>query len=105
VLSRYFEVMRGVLEEHGRLIEKYIGDAIMAVFGMPRVHEDDALRGTGVATSPSSRASAIDRRRNLQSRCILFGPPNIQIRRDVRPAIVPGGRQRCNSRILAVTHL
>jgi class 3 adenylate cyclase len=44
VLSRYFEVMRSVLEEHGGLIEKYIGDAIMAVFGLPRVHEDDALR-------------------------------------------------------------
>src|ERR687887_2007005 len=44
VLSRYFEVMRGVLEEHGGLIEKFIGDAIMAVFGLPRVHEDDALR-------------------------------------------------------------
>src|SRR6266536_55900 len=49
VLSRYFEVMRAVLEEHGATIEKYIGDAIMAVFGLPRVHEDDALRAVRAA--------------------------------------------------------
>jgi class 3 adenylate cyclase len=49
VLSRYFVVMRSVLEEHGGLIEKYIGDAIMAVFGLPRVHEDDALRAVSAA--------------------------------------------------------
>jgi class 3 adenylate cyclase/tetratricopeptide (TPR) repeat protein len=49
VLSRYFEVMRSVLEEHGGSIEKYIGDAIMAVFGLPRVHEDDALRAVAAA--------------------------------------------------------
>ncbi|HEX8967030.1 MAG TPA: adenylate/guanylate cyclase domain-containing protein, partial [Chloroflexota bacterium] len=49
LLSRYFEVMRTVIEEHGGLVEKYIGDAIMAVFGLPRVHEDDALRAVSAA--------------------------------------------------------
>ena len=44
VLNRYFEVMRGVIEHHGGTVEKFIGDAVMAVFGIPRVHEDDALR-------------------------------------------------------------
>jgi class 3 adenylate cyclase len=42
VLGRYFEVMKAVLESHGGRVEKYIGDAIMAVFGLPNVHEDDA---------------------------------------------------------------
>ena len=44
VLALYFSAMRPVLERHGGTVEKYIGDAIMAVFGLPRIHEDDALR-------------------------------------------------------------
>src|ERR671938_157793 len=44
VMSRYFEEMKRPLEQHGGRIEKYIGDAIMAVFGPPRAHEDDPLR-------------------------------------------------------------
>src|SRR5207244_6546275 len=42
VLNTYFNEMRAVLERHGGTVEKYIGDAIMAVFGLPRLHEDDA---------------------------------------------------------------
>jgi class 3 adenylate cyclase/tetratricopeptide (TPR) repeat protein len=49
VISRYFDEMRRVLEEHGGLIEKFIGDAVMAVFGLPRVREDDALRAVRAA--------------------------------------------------------
>jgi class 3 adenylate cyclase/tetratricopeptide (TPR) repeat protein len=49
VMSRYFEEMREVLEHHGGRVEKYIGDAIMAVFGLPRLHEDDALRAVRAA--------------------------------------------------------
>ena len=45
----YFEVMRGILERHGATVEKYIGDAIMAVFGLPRRSEDDALRAVKAA--------------------------------------------------------
>ncbi len=49
VLSVYFAAMRQVLERHGGTVEKYIGDAIMAVFGLPRLHEDDALRAVRAA--------------------------------------------------------
>jgi predicted ATPase/class 3 adenylate cyclase len=49
VMSRYFDAMRAELEAHGGTIEKYIGDAIMAVFGLPTVHEDDALRAIRAA--------------------------------------------------------
>ena len=49
VLSVYFAAMRRVLERHGGTVEKYIGDAIMAVFGLPRLHEDDALRAVRAA--------------------------------------------------------
>ena len=44
IMDRYFAEMRAVLERHGGIVEKYIGDAVMAVFGLPRTHEDDALR-------------------------------------------------------------
>jgi predicted ATPase/class 3 adenylate cyclase len=49
VLNVYFREMRTVLERHGGTVEKYIGDAIMAVFGLPRLHEDDAIRAVRAA--------------------------------------------------------
>jgi class 3 adenylate cyclase/tetratricopeptide (TPR) repeat protein len=49
VLSRYFEVVQATLERHGGTVEKFIGDAVMAVFGIPTLHEDDALRAVRAA--------------------------------------------------------
>jgi class 3 adenylate cyclase len=50
VLSRYFECVSHVLQRHGGTVEKFIGDAVMAVFGVPRLHEEDALRAVRAAT-------------------------------------------------------
>jgi class 3 adenylate cyclase/tetratricopeptide (TPR) repeat protein len=49
VMERYFTLAREVLERHGGKVEKFIGDAVMAVFGIPAVHEDDALRAARAA--------------------------------------------------------
>ena len=49
VMARYFETARESLERHGGSVEKFIGDAVMAVFGVPVVHEDDALRALRAA--------------------------------------------------------
>ena len=49
LLARYFDRMKGILESHGASVEKFIGDAVMAVFGVPQVHEDDALRACRAA--------------------------------------------------------
>lgn len=49
VKERYFRAMAAQIQRHGGKIEKYIGDAIMAVFGLPRAHEDDALRAVRAA--------------------------------------------------------
>ena len=49
LLARYFGRMRGIVESHGGTVEKFIGDAVMAVFGVPVVHEDDALRACRAA--------------------------------------------------------
>jgi class 3 adenylate cyclase/tetratricopeptide (TPR) repeat protein len=49
VMSRYYEEARAVLERHGGTVEKFIGDAVMAVFGIPVLHEDDAVRAVRAA--------------------------------------------------------
>jgi class 3 adenylate cyclase len=51
IMERYFEEMRTVLERHGGTVEKFIGDAVMAVFGIPTVREDDALRRRSTSAS------------------------------------------------------
>jgi class 3 adenylate cyclase/tetratricopeptide (TPR) repeat protein len=49
LLSTYFETAREVVERHGGVIEKFIGDAVMAVWGTPTAHEDDAERAVRTA--------------------------------------------------------
>jgi class 3 adenylate cyclase/tetratricopeptide (TPR) repeat protein len=49
LLSRYFDVCRGVIERYGGTIEKFIGDAVMAVWGAPAATEDDAERAVRAA--------------------------------------------------------
>jgi class 3 adenylate cyclase/tetratricopeptide (TPR) repeat protein len=49
ILGRYFERMKAIVERHGGSVEKFIGDAVMAVFGVPQLHEDDALRAVRAA--------------------------------------------------------
>jgi predicted ATPase/class 3 adenylate cyclase len=60
VMSRYFDEMREILEHHGGRVEKYIGDAIMAVFGLPRLHEDDALRAVRAALAMQEALRALN---------------------------------------------
>jgi class 3 adenylate cyclase/tetratricopeptide (TPR) repeat protein len=49
LLSQYFERMKSIVERHEGTVEKFIGDAVMAVFGVPAAHEDDALRAVRAA--------------------------------------------------------
>jgi class 3 adenylate cyclase/tetratricopeptide (TPR) repeat protein len=56
-MRRYFEDLRTILERHGGSVEKFVGDAVMAVFGIPTSHEDDALRAVRAA---SEMREAID---------------------------------------------
>ena len=60
VMSRYFEAMQVVLERHGGTVNKFIGDAVLAVFGVPRVHEDDALRAVRAAADMSGSLAALN---------------------------------------------
>ena len=59
-MSRYFEAMRVALERHGGTVEKFIGDAVMAVFGLPVRHEDDALRAVRAAAAMQAALPALN---------------------------------------------
>ena len=60
VMERYFDEARSALERHGGTVEKFIGDAVMAVFGIPQVHEDDALRAVRAATELHGRVARLN---------------------------------------------
>src|SRR5947209_2899725 len=49
LLGRYYDIAKGVVSEHGGTLEKFIGDAVMAVFGLPQAHGDDAERAVAAA--------------------------------------------------------
>lgn len=67
VLDRYYRVCSDRITEHGGLIEKYIGDAIMAVFGVPAAHEDDALRAVRAALSAVEDVRRLSRSREVKA--------------------------------------
>jgi class 3 adenylate cyclase/tetratricopeptide (TPR) repeat protein len=60
LMTRYFDVMREIIEFHGGVVEKFIGDAVMAVFGVPLVHEDDALRACRAGLEIRSRLAGLE---------------------------------------------
>jgi class 3 adenylate cyclase/tetratricopeptide (TPR) repeat protein len=61
VMSEYFDRMRVIVERHGGTVEKFIGDAVMAVFGIPTVHEDDALRAVRAAVDMRDELARLNR--------------------------------------------
>ena len=60
VMSRYFAEMAAVVELHGGTVEKFIGDEVMAVFGVPIVREDDALRAVRAAAAMRDRLRVLN---------------------------------------------
>jgi len=59
-MGRYFDEMSAVIERHGGTVEKFIGDAVMAVFGIPRLHEDDAVRAARAAAGMREALAALN---------------------------------------------
>jgi len=60
VMERYFATVRTELERHGGTVEKFIGDAVMAVFGIPTAHDDDALRAVRAAVDMRTALGALN---------------------------------------------
>jgi class 3 adenylate cyclase len=88
VTGRYFETMRAVIERHEGTVEKFIGDAVVALFGVPRVREDDALRS--VRAAADMRASLTSLNDELQSDLAI----RLEIRIGVNTGEVIVGRSR-----------
>jgi class 3 adenylate cyclase/tetratricopeptide (TPR) repeat protein len=60
MMLRYFDAMQRVIERHGGTVEKFIGDAVMAVFGVPVAREDDALRAVRAAWDMQQRLGLLN---------------------------------------------
>ncbi len=60
ILRRFAETAHHAIEQHGGTVEKFIGDAVMAVFGAPVLHEDDALRAVRAAAAIRERMAALN---------------------------------------------
>src|SRR5439155_23199497 len=60
LLGRYFDEARATLERHGGRVEKFVGDAVMAVVGIPQAHEDDALRACRATVELRERLAALN---------------------------------------------
>jgi class 3 adenylate cyclase/tetratricopeptide (TPR) repeat protein len=61
LMSRYFEETKAAFERHGGTVEKFIGDAVVAVFGVPQAHEDDALRAVRAAAEIRETLTGLNR--------------------------------------------
>ena len=73
LLNRYFDTASEVIARYGGTVEKFIGDAVMAVWGVPVAHEDDAERAVRAALDLLDAASAIeDRGQPLQMRAAVL---------------------------------
>src|ERR687886_1446833 len=60
VMSAFFDAMRAEIEAEGGTVEKFIGDAVMAAFGVPRVHEDDPARALRAALRMRKRLQRLN---------------------------------------------
>ena len=104
VMSRYFDGRAPALERHGGAVEKFIGDAVMAVFGVPPVHEDDALRAVRAAAEMRDAVAALTRSssatRRPRSPCASASTPARSSRAPTRrsspatPSTSPPGSSR-----------
>jgi class 3 adenylate cyclase len=61
IMVRYFEQARAAIERHGGTVEKFAGDAVMAVFGVPVAHEDDAVRAVRAASELQGGVAELNR--------------------------------------------
>jgi adenylate cyclase len=60
ILNTYLTWLTGIVEKHGGVVEQYVGDAVMALYGAPLQHEDDALRAVRVALEICERLPEIN---------------------------------------------
>ena len=74
LMGAYFALAREEIEERGGTVEKFIGDAVMAVFGVPAAHEDDPARAMRAALAIRKRLGELNHRLDAEGR------PNLEVR-------------------------
>jgi class 3 adenylate cyclase/tetratricopeptide (TPR) repeat protein len=94
VLGQYFERMQDVLERHQGTVEKFIGDAVVGVFGVPRLHEDDALRAVRAAVELQAALAGLNKELERDWGVTL------QIRSGVNTGEVVGGSAAAGSALV-----
>jgi class 3 adenylate cyclase/tetratricopeptide (TPR) repeat protein len=94
LLSRYFAEMKAIVERHEGIVEKFIGDAVMAVFGLPQVHEDDAVRAVRAAEEMRRRLA------ELNAEFASIWDVEIAIRTGVNTGEVLAGEARAHEAIV-----
>ena len=92
LMFRYFHSMRDAIERHGGTVEKFVGDAVMAVFGVPLAHEDDALRAVRAAWEMQERVVGLNEELERRVGSTIALRIGVQHRRDRR------GRSRAVAR-------
>jgi predicted ATPase/class 3 adenylate cyclase len=87
ILSSYHERVRSELERHGGTVEKFIGDAVMAVFGAPVVREDDPERAVRAALAVRESIAELNERDEVRDLHIRVGVTTGEalVRLDARP--------------------
>ncbi len=88
VMGRYFACSRAAIEAHGGTVEKFVGDAVLAVFGVPEVREDDALRAVRAAAELNAAV------RRLSDELMVELGVRLQIRTGVNTGAVVAGSAR-----------
>ncbi|HET8568093.1 MAG TPA: AAA family ATPase [Candidatus Limnocylindria bacterium] len=73
LMRRYHATLRAVLERHGGAVEKFVGDAAMAVFGIPRTHEDDPLRAVRAAVEMRDAVRPVEVRIGVNTGEVVTG--------------------------------
>ena len=99
LLTRYFDLARETVGRHGGVIEKFIGDAVMAVWGTPIAHEDDAERAVRAALELVSAVSVLDADAGLRARAgVLTGEAAVTIGQEAQ-GMVAGDMVNTASRL------
>jgi class 3 adenylate cyclase len=101
LLSAFFAAMSREIHRHGGTVEKYIGDAVMAVFGLPTAHEDDPIRALRAALAMrAALASLNDERRAADPAAITL---HMRIGVNTGDVVAAGGASRVDGRDFLVT--
>lgn len=98
MLNRYFTRMSAIVERHGGVVDKYMGDAIMALFGAPLAHSDDADRAIRAALDMSDALDELNRRWEARGRAAL--EIGIGVNTDIVVAGNMGSQTRLNYTVI-----